>query len=83
MHIDYTENMLIMEKKCKCGYIGPLEMFRKDGKKCKKCHSEYNKRYISQEKEIDYSEIMQDEYMIDLAARMGVELQNRLLTKQR
>jgi len=56
--------------KCKCGLISSdKSLFRSDGKKCKKCHSNYNKKYYKPEEDIT-----KDDYMIDLLKRLKISI---------
>jgi len=57
--------------KCKCGLISDdISLFRSDGKKCKKCHSNYNKKYYKPDQE----DITKDEYFVDLLKRLKISI---------
>lgn len=69
--------------RCKCGYEGPIEMFRKDGKKCKKCHSTYALKNKHKWKKEEPEDITKDDYFTDLCKRMNITNPIKLLTKNR
>ena len=51
----------MIEKTCRtCGYVGPVEDFVKQRRKCKKCQSEYNRIYSKQWRADNQEKIKED-----------------------